>query len=305
MKSGNFEIVIIGTVVKLLKVYETPFKLVIYSPEHFDLNCTELEICAGAFERSHELMEVEICEGCTRIGENAFHNCYDLQKVTLPESLKTIEMNAFKDTDLKEITIPSGVKTIKEGTFAGCVNLTKVNFSEGLETIEDSAFRECAWLRELKFPESLKRIEDWAFAECKNIWDLDFPKTIEYIGAAFRDSWLLKRVEVPSTAEIFDESFYFSTKIDLYTERKPSDEWVVFGVNKLDPTDVLKLTSEEYRRLGGAGMLAKRYILGRAELRGMFFQKVQKRFKSSEEILAFCKAFEISETELILTKGEY
>lgn len=305
MKHGNFEYVVTGTTVNILKVYEVPFKLTIYPPETFDRHCNELRVCNGVLENSHELMEVEICEGCTQIGENAFHNCYDLQKVTLPESLTTIEMNAFKDTDLKEITIPAGVKTIAEGTFAGCVNLTKVNFSEGLEVIEDSAFRDCAWLRELKFPNSLKRIEDWAFAECKNLWSLDFPKTIEYIGAAFRDSWLLKRVEVPSSAEIFDESFYFSTKIDLYTERRPSDEWVVFGVNKMDPTDVLKLSGEEYRRLGGAGMLAEHYILGRAELRGMFFQKVQKRFKSSEEIMAFCQAFGVSETELILTQKEY
>lgn len=305
MKSGNFEIVIIGTVVKLLKIYETPFKLVIYSPKHFDHNCTELEICAGAFERSHELTEVEICEGCTRIGEKAFNYCYDLQKVTLPESLKTIEIGAFKDTALKEVTIPAGVKTLSEGVFAGCVNLKKVTFSEGLEVIKNSAFWECTSIRELKFPESLKRIEDNAFSECKSIWNVDFPAGIEYIGSAFRDSWQMKRVEVPSTAEVFDDSFYMLTDIDFFKERKPSDEWVVFAVSKTDPADVLKLSGEEYRRLGGAGGLTEQYILGRAETPGLFFQKVQKRYKSGEEILAFCKAFEISESQFILTNQEF
>ena len=60
-----------------------------------------------------DLTSVEIPEGITEIGKNAFSECKNLESVKFPESLEIIEKGAFEDCSaLKEIKLPKNVKTI-------------------------------------------------------------------------------------------------------------------------------------------------------------------------------------------------
>ena len=52
------------------------------------------------------------------IGQAAFQGCSVLEKITLPVGLKTIDVDAFRDTSLKSIDIPSSVETIGATAFA-------------------------------------------------------------------------------------------------------------------------------------------------------------------------------------------
>ena len=75
-----------------------------------------------------DIYELTISEGITKIGgRNAFENCKNLEKVTLPESLEFLSHNAFKDcTSLKSITIPAKVETLQGSSFDGCTNLKEI-----------------------------------------------------------------------------------------------------------------------------------------------------------------------------------
>ena len=54
---------------------------------------------------------------------NAFENCRRLEKVEFPESLKSIESEAFINcTSLKEADYGSNVKVAPDA-FKGCINL--------------------------------------------------------------------------------------------------------------------------------------------------------------------------------------
>lgn len=85
-----------------------------------------------------DLSAVEI----TEISESAFASA-KLTGITLPNSLKSIEKNAFGATyHLKKIVIPDNVETIKTEAFIGSW-LTEITLPASLSSIEEGAFFEC------------------------------------------------------------------------------------------------------------------------------------------------------------------
>jgi hypothetical protein len=81
------------------------------------------------------ISEVRAEEGIVSIGNQYFYRHRTLEKVTLPESLRTIgEGSAFNfgtfqgANNLREIVIPAGVTSINGYTFHDCPNLTAVIF---------------------------------------------------------------------------------------------------------------------------------------------------------------------------------
>ncbi len=69
-------------------------------------------------------IEVTFNEGLTKIGEQAFYGLQGLREAILPDSLITIEKEAFEYTGLTEITIPKNVKTIGDSAFEDCEEMS-------------------------------------------------------------------------------------------------------------------------------------------------------------------------------------
>ena len=73
------------------------------------------------------ITNVEIPEGITTIGLDAFGNCLKLKDVKLPSTLKEIDRGVFWNCiSLKQITIPASVTTIGEFSFYHCNALTDI-----------------------------------------------------------------------------------------------------------------------------------------------------------------------------------
>ena len=81
------------------------------------------------------------------IGKGAFCGCSGLTELTLPNSVRLIEVFAFE----------------------GCSGLTKLTLPDSLESIGDGAFRGCSGLTELILPNSVTSIGDGAFAYCSGL----------------------------------------------------------------------------------------------------------------------------------------
>lgn len=77
--------------------------------EELELECAAL--ANGAFENRKDLRSVTLI-GTEIIGKRAFSGCENLAKINLPETLRTIKDEAFKDTVIENIVIPPGVTTI-------------------------------------------------------------------------------------------------------------------------------------------------------------------------------------------------
>lgn len=96
-----------------------------------------------------------ISEGTEEICEYAFSTCYNLEKVTLPSSLKTIGKNAFAGCEVLEtITLAGGVETVGENAFDGCKNLKTISLGKNLRELTGRAFANTKSLTEIKIDEA-------------------------------------------------------------------------------------------------------------------------------------------------------
>ena len=106
---------------------------------------------------------VIIPEGIVGIAARAFYNIDGGPvSITLPESLRKIDFNAFMDCrNLASINIPEGVTHIGTSAFSGCVNLKSITIPKSIKKIED-AFSYCISLSNIIVPdETVIREKCW------------------------------------------------------------------------------------------------------------------------------------------------
>ena len=68
------------------------------------------------FEGSN-IETISIPEGITKIGVNAFKDCFNLTDIGLPSTLKKISKGAFINTGIKTLYLPESVTSIDAGVF--------------------------------------------------------------------------------------------------------------------------------------------------------------------------------------------
>ena len=90
--------------------------------------------------------------------------------VTIPEGVEKIGERAFcGNKNVAEVIMPDSVVSIEKDAFEECIKLKTVKFSGKLERIESSAFRKCKALTEAVLPETLSYIGYSAFAGCAKL----------------------------------------------------------------------------------------------------------------------------------------
>ncbi len=114
-----------------------------------------------------KIYRVEIANGVTNIGKDAFNKCINLSSVSIPESVTEIGTRAFYNCiGLYSIDIPDGVKTIGEEAFAYCYYLEDVKIGDGVTTIGRYGFYKCQYMFYLTLGYSIKTIDEYAFDLC-------------------------------------------------------------------------------------------------------------------------------------------
>ena len=169
----------------------------------------------------------------TTLSANAFNGCYNLKKITLPNSLYAIEYMAFAD----------------------CKSLASIELPEMLEHIGASAFENCRSLSSLVFNNNgmLKTIGNWAFYNCHNLQNITIPKGVTEIGdAAFYGCTYLEDLNLPASLQTIGENtFSFCTKIkkmvvDAFTPPSIYAK-TFFEVNRQTPVYVPDESVEAYK----------------------------------------------------------
>lgn len=119
-------------------------------------------------------------EGIEIIGKSSFRMGVFLEEVILPESVKTIESNAFSYcTYLKNVEL-GGTETIGIQAFFYCLDLN-VRGGEKLSVIKNKAFMKCRELHEFKLCNKVTKIGEEAFYGC-DVADIDLGRGIIEIG---------------------------------------------------------------------------------------------------------------------------
>ena len=150
-----------------------------------------------------QVTDFTIGDGVTKIGEQAFKECTNIQNITISNSVKQIINEAFRGcTGLTKVTLPNSVERVLYHVFTGCTNLTEPVYNntifaymppaicpesytipEGITEIAGAAFQECSTLQSVTFPQSLKKIQLYAFWKCTSLSSVNFHDNITSVGS--------------------------------------------------------------------------------------------------------------------------
>ena len=139
--------------------------------------------------------------GRKTIGYCAFENCHGLTNISIPNSVKIVEVNAFYNcSNLKTVTIGNSTKSIGVYAFEDCRELTSINVDENNPTYssEDGVLYNknkdtlicCPEGKTglMEIPNTVKTIGDYAFSFCGNLSSIAIPGSVTSIGVdAFRE----------------------------------------------------------------------------------------------------------------------
>ena len=135
-----------------------------------------------------DVTEIIISEGITKLGSSSFRglsglkniqlpssleildanclaSCKHLEKLELPQGLKTLGGGALQFLGITEITVPDSVISFGNAMFYGCDKLTKAELLFEYTTLPGSTFRGCKALSEFNFPDHLTSIGGLEFAQ--------------------------------------------------------------------------------------------------------------------------------------------
>ena len=102
--------------------------------------------------------EIELPDSLTRIADNVFQKCSNLEKIEIPDSVTEIGTSAFSEcVSLSDVKLSKDAKKLGYECFKGTTNLKKLTIPEGVEMIGFGAFRDSG-IEELNLPASLKEL---------------------------------------------------------------------------------------------------------------------------------------------------
>lgn len=212
------------------------------------------EISDGTFSNCQNLNSINLPDGLIRIGQQAFQSC-GLTSVVLPESLTTIESNAFSNCNgLETIVIPASVSTISGRAFGNNKNLKSISVSIDnpkydsrnncnaiIETASNTLLFGC---KSTFIPDGVVIIGELSFGGCEGISSVVFPSSVKEIGnAAFASCPLLGTVQLNEGLEIIGEqAFSECSALDLITlpsSVKVIRAWAFAGTNLTNITSLI------------------------------------------------------------------
>lgn len=162
---------------------------------------------------STDIENLEIQEGLTKIGDEAFAFCGLLRQVTLPESLTDLGSMVFngcsglqsfsgkyasgdgcyliRNGELVAVAsgcvsgvaeIPNTVSRIAEMVFYNNDSITELVLPDSVTSIGDNAFDNCSNLQSIAFGNGLKTIGSGSFGWCTSLTELVLPESLESLG---------------------------------------------------------------------------------------------------------------------------
>ena len=113
------------------------------------------------------------------ICDNAFSKCYNVEEITIPNSVEGFEKNAFKNcTKLKKMELPTlWAYSISEGIYSTAA-MTRIEIPGNVHYVFYNAISDCSNLEEIVFKEGVNSI-DCNFSNCGLLKRIYIPKSVE------------------------------------------------------------------------------------------------------------------------------
>ncbi len=226
----NYEIAEDGHVI-ITNCYQSTIECTV--PEEID-GAPVTEIADSAFSECYFLEKLTVPDSVKIIGRQAFSACSSLKEIRLPAEAEEIGAGAFDSCNvLESVTLPSGITELPEAAFYECTALKSVVLQEGTESIGSESFYGCSALDEISLPESLNAIGDYAFQGCTSLKSIALPENVQNLGSyIFYNCESLTSIETAETNPMFmsaDGVLFTRDGVTLvrYPEAKTDESYTV------------------------------------------------------------------------------
>ena len=187
----------------------------------------------------------------TEISMIAFLYCTGLRKINLPDSIDTIESQAFDGcTRLKYVQMPNRMKyaNIEFRTFSNCISLSSIKIPDGVKGIGAAAFQGCRSLKTVSLPDGMCDYGNACFNGCSQLSQITLPAGIGlFLPSSFGNSPLFQHISEIRSCAASERAFNLE-------ESQP---------NSQSKFSIIKLAQK--RKLhGGAYVIGKGFILKRS-----------------------------------------
>jgi len=146
------------------------------------------------------------------IPQEALYQCWQIEKVILPETVETIAGYAFQGTGIKELDLKNTKYFTGSRSFYNCDSLRSIVIPEGVEEMTGSEmFRNSGNLNHITLPSTLKKMGE-RFAEECDLLDITVPGALTTVPyAAFDTNRRLAEVTInEGVQELRDYAFYYA-----------------------------------------------------------------------------------------------
>ena len=130
---------------------------------------------------SQFLNKVVLPDVLKSIGDGAFR-CTFVEDVTFPTNMTTIGQYAFYRTMMKNIILPDSLSSLGSWAFAVNYNAEEINLGKKIETIPERAFSGLLYATNFTLPNTIKTIGTAGFAYCSEMELNSLPSTLVNIG---------------------------------------------------------------------------------------------------------------------------
>lgn len=214
---------------------------------------------------SNDIKILNVSNGITDIGDKAFYNMSNLQKVNLPDGLKSIGDWAFTNSDIRRLRIPDSVESIGENAFSCNNNCKKIVLSSNLKSVGVKAFSPlnsgCIYLTG-----NAPKINDENWGEAPGVFSgstIIYPKGNKTYTEAFKNrfassnvNWIEEDINDMSLELEEGDAKVQSVSLDVQGKTVESNE---------DDNGAFKISIKALDYAGSSGMSMNVYVYLRSE----------------------------------------
>lgn len=175
-----------------------------------------------AFEYMSDLTKVTIPETVKTVDDYAFFACWSLENIVIPDSVEYISKNAFQYTKFYRDN-SDAFMIVGDGLLIDCkATEDHIVLPGNVKKIMNSVFYGNESLTAADLGDKITYIGMYAFSGCKSLEEIDIPESVETIDyAAFRSCESLDRLYIPESVKSIG-NWAFSDCTNLTIECRPN-----------------------------------------------------------------------------------